>query len=149
MSGYREESPQYQDVWDWDIILYPDGTLRVICFTTGCVYSWGHYNCDCPSKSRMSSPIVDEYNRPLKESPYYEGITESAKFLLDSTEGSEIPVMSGKTYRLTGPRDPKIHARNYAGESVWKYYEEHQRRLERELKLKRSLLARFFEWINL
>ena len=51
--SYRVETPLYQDVWDWDVVVHPDGSVRVMCTTTGCLYEkYGHMGreCDCADR---------------------------------------------------------------------------------------------------
>jgi hypothetical protein len=137
---YRDPSVLYQDVWDWDVIVYPDGSIRVLCWTNGCLYGeYGHIGreCDCAERSRMSSPVVDEYKRPLKEAPYYPW-AGTARHLLSVTEGSELTVMSGKSYRLNGPR---VSHEGFHGASIWKVYEE---KVEEEPL---SLWQRTLDWL--
>lgn len=122
IAPYRDPTPLYQDAWDWDVIVYPDGSIRILCWTTGCLFEYSHMgrDCDCAKRSRMSSPVVDEYKRPLKEAPYYPW-TGVAQHLLSVTDGSLLPVMSGKSYRLNGPR---VSHEGFHRASIWKVYEE-------------------------
>jgi len=116
--AYRTQSPQHQEAWDWDVIVYPDGSIRVLCIASECVHKCS-YSCDCASKPRISSPIVDEYERPLVETPYANVSTGDARHLLTTRSGSLISVMSGKTYRLHGPR--VVH-QDFASTSIWAIY---------------------------
>ena len=86
----------------------------------------------------MSSPVVDEYKRPLKEAPYYPW-TGVAQHLLSVTDGSLLPVMSGKSYRLNGPR---VSHEGFHGASIWKVYADREPEEE-----KRGVLQRMLDWL--
>ena len=145
IAPYRDHNLRYQEVWDWDVIVYPDGSLRVLCMTDGCLHE-DRYNphmgaeCDCASRSRISSPIVDEYTRPLKEDSYGPGRTGAGRPLLGVTAGSAIPVMSGKAYRLNGPR---MSHEGFKGGSIWKIYKDPEPELEPQ-----GFFQRVWEWMN-
>ena len=132
MVSYRRETVVYTDAWDWDIVFY-FGTLRIFSRTLACVGN-GHWNkCDCAAKKRFSSPIVDLNGRPLQ--------AEEWRCLLGSNDGTEIFVMSGKTYRLTGPR----HKAD--GYSIWLKWEEYVTRV-REKQREKNPLYRFWKWLK-
>lgn len=140
---YRSDSPRYQHAWDWDLIIYADGSVRVLCLTEGCLYEseGGHFGsaCECSSRPRMSSPVVDEYQRPLRETPYDGTVTGEARHLLDAGNGAEIDVLSGKTYRLRGRRAPHP---GFKGASIWEVYADPMPAPEPPPSLLRRLLAR-------
>jgi len=139
-SPHRRESRQYQEAWDWDLIVYPDGSIRVLCFTHGCLYGGHSYkDCDCADRSRMSSPVVDDYRRPLAESPYSGGETGAARHLLVAREGTEILVLSGKHYKLAGPR---MHHEGFRGASIWEVYREPEQKPE-----PRTRWRRICDWV--
>lgn len=142
-SPHRREAPRYQEAWDWDLIVYPDGSLRVICMTNGCLWENRHPQCNCATKPRISSPVVDRLHRPLLETPYSgNGHTGDGLHLLTARAGSEIPVMSGKTYRLHGPRTP--HS-DFHGASVWEVYREP----DPPPPFPKGLIQRVWEWLYL
>ena len=140
IAPYRDHNPLYQDAWDWDVIVYPDGSIRVLCWTTGCLLEYSHMgrDCDCAERSRMSSPVVDEYKRPLKERAF-DPPTGVARYLLGVTDGSTLPVMSGKSYRLNGPR---VSHEGFHGASIWKVYADREPEEE-----KRGVLQRMLDWL--
>lgn len=119
---YRQQVSLYQDVWDWDIILL-HGDVNIICMATGCLWEDDiHHDCDCMEKPRLSSPVLDRFGKRMEEGSYKgDELTGEARPLLDVWPGSEIPVMSGKTYRLNGPR--KSHD-GFSSGSIWLVYAE-------------------------
>lgn len=142
-SPHRRPSPVLQQAWDWDLIVYPDGSLRVICLTHGCLYEGNHLGarCECPDRPRMSSPLVDDWGAPLYETPYDPATTGAGSHLLTARDGTEIRVLSGKTYRLNGPRLP---APNFSGASIWEVYRDDPPPPERMSRWRRLL-----EWLEL
>lgn len=146
IAPYREQNALYQDVWDWDVIVYPDWSIRVLCMTNGCLYEYGHMgrDCDCGEKPRMSSPIVDEYKHPLKEDLRTPRLG-AARCLLGIVEGDSIPVMSGKAYRLNGPRTPH---EGFRGASIWEMYKQEVRReVEEEIRAG-GFFQRLWGWMQ-
>lgn len=143
--AYRMQEPEYQNVWDWDIIIYPDRSVRILGISSECAThqedSYLHGRCQCPrDRPRMSSPVVDEFMAPIRE--IFDGnMVGSARHLLDAVEGTTVPVLSGKTYRLIGPRVPQTQL---MGASIWDIY-----RKKDEGARPLSLLERFKEWWNL
>lgn len=140
IDSYRDHNPRYQDVWSWDVIVYADRSIRVLCWTSGCLYDYGHMgrDCDCAEKSRMSSPVVDKYGRPLQEGYPWEGV---ARHLLSVTDGSSVPVMSGKAYRVTGPR---VAHEGFREASIWEIYKDPE---EPEPEPP-GFFYRAWEWLN-
>lgn len=125
-TGYREEAPRYEELRDWDIVAV-HGNVRLIgtasTHVDGCVKQiWGS-KCQCFDRGpRLSSPVVDEYNRPLQEGrDRYDPPTGEAQHLLDAGPGTEVPVKSGKMYLLVGPRKVEGHD-SYALMSIFYLY---------------------------
>lgn len=139
MSAYRQAAPSHRELWDWDIIaIY--SYLHIVGVAAGCLYEDGdrHFGgkCDCIGRVRRTSQIVGADGiEPPPMGAHGPVLTPSARRFLGCGEGDEIRVMSGKTYRLAGPR--KMH-KEYKGASIWeiaeremprrfKYLEEHRR----------------------
>ena len=123
---YRKPEPIYQEVWDWDIIsIY--GNIKILHKRHGCMWPEDcSYNscktCDCHEILRLSSPVIDKNGRELNENHYgdpYNPYTREAEYLLPSKEGSIIPCLSGKLYKLVGPR---VEDPTYKGGSIWTIY---------------------------
>ena len=121
---YREPSPIYKDVWDWDIVLV-HGDVKIIGNANehldGCAWKSYGAKCRCGEGPLLSSPVLDKNGRRLSDGAPYSALPETGdgKIYLDAGHGSEIPVMSGKTYRLNGPRG---HHDGYAPGSIWLVY---------------------------
>lgn len=144
-NAYREHVPIYEDVWDWDIVLV-HGNVKVIgtSFSHLDHCAWKEYgaNCRCGEGPKLSSPVVDKNGRQLSDGAPYsvEPKTGDGKLYIDAGPGSEIPVMSGKTYRLNGPRG---HHDGFAPGSIWVVYAEPEPTPEPDP----TLLDRLFSWI--
>lgn len=122
-SIYRELAPIYRDVWDWDIVLL-HGDVKVVgnssCHIDGCAWKVSGADCQCGDGPLISSPVVDRHGRRLNGNPYVAGKRcRDGAIYLDACSGSEIPVLSGKIYRLNGPRG---YHPNYAPGSIWLVY---------------------------
>jgi len=123
---YREQAQIYRDVWEWDIVLV-NGDVKIIGRThdhlDNCIQV-GEYSCGCSFDTpKLSSPVVDGLGKRLEESAYSgEPTTGEALHLLDAGTGSQIPVLSGKTYRLNGPR---THHSSFTVSSIWNVYAQH------------------------
>lgn len=139
IAPYRDQNMLYQDVWDWDVIVYPDGSIRVLCMASECANGCLH-RCHCAERSRMSSPVVDEYKRRLRETPYDGVLDGTARHLLGTTAGSLIPVLSGKHYRLMGPRK---HHDGFKNSSIWEIYKEPEEEVEPE-----GFFQRLWGWMQ-
>ena len=118
--AYREQGVVYQDIWEWDILLVY-GDVKIIgrnhAHLDHCSYD---VPCECSfGVQKLSSSIVR--NGAVLREDLYEPLgpngTGQANFLLASRDGDTIEVMSGKTYRLRGPRVPA--ADPWAGGSIW------------------------------
>jgi hypothetical protein len=108
MSVYREAVPVFEDVRDWDVVIV-HGSVRIVGWVgshlSGCPWEEFGRKCWCFKHARFSSPVVDSYGRELEVQPYRGSpVTDAARHLLSLGPGSEIRVLSGKTYRLVGPR---------------------------------------------
>lgn len=141
---YRSATPEYLDVWEWDVIVFPDRTVRIIGVASECAIhqedSFLYRRCDCPpNRPRMSSPVV-EHGVPLKESFRSES-TGTARHLLHAEDGVKISVLSGKTYRLHGPRVPESPP---SGMSLWDFYRDPE-----DERRKLSRWERFKLWLDL
>lgn len=144
---YREHTDQhihYLDIWDWDIIVFADHSVRILGVSSECAIhqedSFLHGRCNCPpDRPRMSSPVV-KHGVPLKES-FRREATGAARHLLEAREGTEICVLSGKTYRLCGPRVPEPQP---SGMSIWDFYRDPEEKHE-----KLSRWERFKLWLTL
>lgn len=124
--AYREPEPVYREVWDWDVVIL-HGDVKVIGASAGhldhCAWeTWGA-KCSCGEGPRLSSPVVDANGRKLMEGGYKGDETGEARALLGLDDGSLVPVMSGKTYRLCGPRRWQGHD-SFALSSIWRVYAE-------------------------
>ena len=123
---YRENEPIYREVWDWDIILV-HGDVKIIGrghdHLDRCGYAEYGVSCSCGKEPKLSSPVVDENGRRLQDGAAYsaEPATGDGRRLLEACDGTEINVMSGKTYRLRGERG---HHDGYAPGSIWHVYAE-------------------------
>lgn len=121
---YREHEPVYRDVWDWDIVLvHGDVKIvgRILGHVDGCVYQEYGAKCQCQDGPILSSPVLDCFGKRIVDSPYSgKPVTGEARPLLCVGEGTEITVMSGKTYRLRGPR--KEDSAGYSAGSIWRVY---------------------------
>ena len=124
---YRENEPVYQDIWEWDIVLLY-GRVKLIGHTYAhldrCVYNQFGAKCQCMMESpKLTSDLVDKNGRPFQDGHLEGQETGEARVLLGVGEGSEVPVLSGKIYRLKGPR--KIEGYDsYAPLSIWCVYAE-------------------------
>lgn len=110
--SYRAVAITYSDVWEWDIILV-HGDVKIVgrnyAHLNNCALSFGA-SCTCGyGEPKMTSPILTDLGKRLHEDMYEplgpEG-TGEAHYLLDAKDGDVVPVLSGKTYRLCGPRVP-------------------------------------------
>lgn len=115
---YRAHANEYVDVCDWDVVLL-GGRIAVIGSGGGCTWRGTHYGCKCADNPRISSPVVDVNGRILEDGQYDHDLTGEGRVLLGVSDGSEIRVDSGKTYRLKGER--KEHE-TYSIGSIWTVY---------------------------
>lgn len=141
---YREPAPLYQDIWEWDIVIV-HGDVKIIgrnnIHIDHCAYlTYGARPCGCEfEKAKTSSPIV-RFGRRLVDSPYKgEPVTGDARPLLTAKDGTTISVLSGKTYRLNGPR--ATH-KTFSPGSIWKVYAE----ADAELEPEPTRWQRFLTW---
>lgn len=125
---YRDENPVYQDIWEWDLVIV-HGDVKIIgrnhVHLDHCAFrEFGASNCGCDFDQRkVSSPILDRFGKRMRDAPYHgDPVTGDARPLLDAGHGTEIPVMSGKTYRLNGPR--RTEQDSYTSGSIWGVYAE-------------------------
>lgn len=125
--AYRENEPIYQDIWEWDIIML-HGVVKLIGHTYAhldhCVYNEFGAKCQCmKGLPKLTSDLVDKNGRPFEEGRWEGQETGEARALLGVEEGDELPVLSGKVYRLKGPRKA-VGYDSYAPASIWHIYAE-------------------------
>jgi len=94
----------------------------------GCIQQTFGAKCKCSyDEPRLTSPILDQFGKRMHEDMYDplgpKG-TGEARALLGCGPGSEIPVMSGKTYRLNGPRHEYLESPGWSKGSIWVVYVE-------------------------
>jgi hypothetical protein len=123
--GYRQLVPVVEELYDWDVILLY-GDVKLIGMSLTHLPDCGRemYTCQCLNSPRLTSPVVDAWTRPLRESTH-EGdpVTGEARHLLALDAGDEVPVLSGKTYRLAGPRKVAGYD-GFASGSIFRVYAE-------------------------
>ena len=144
---YREPAPIYKDVWDWDIVLV-HGDVKIIGNShehiDGCAWQAFGAKCRCGDGPLLSSPVVDKNGRPLSDGSPYSILPQTGEgaIYLDAGPGSAIPVMSGKTYRLNGPRG---HHDAFAPGSIFLIYGENEKE---EVEPEQGIAERFFAWLR-
>lgn len=123
---YRVPQETCTEVRDWDIILM-HGSVRVMGMShdhlRGCFRQEFGGRCKCYEQPRISSPVVcPNTRRPLVESWWStDEPTGEARHLLEATDGTEVPVLSDKVYRLVGPRNVEGYD-SYACGSIFHVY---------------------------
>lgn len=135
--GYRQFASVVEEIRDWDVILLY-GEVKLIGM------SLSHFpDCtrQCFDSPIITSSVVDKWMRPLRESRYKgDLLTGEARHLLTLDAGSEVSVLSGKTYRLMGPRKVTGYD-SYAAGSIFRVYIEDVQK-EPEVSWWRRILAR-------
>jgi len=108
-------------------IIRRHGSVRVMGMShdhlRGCFHQAFGGRCKCYEQPRISSPVVcPNTRRPLVESWWSTGEpTGEARHLLEATDGTLVPVMSEKVYRLVGPRNVEGYD-SYACGSIFLVY---------------------------
>jgi hypothetical protein len=117
--------PVVEILYDWDVILLY-GDVKLIGMSLTHLPDCGHemYTCQCLNSPRLTSPVVDAWTRPLRESTH-EGdpVTGEARHLLTLDAGDEVPVLSGKLYQLMGRRKAAGYD-GFASGSIFSVYAE-------------------------
>lgn len=124
---YREFVPVIEELHQWDVILL-HGEVKLIGMAMThlprCPREEWLPGCVCFVSARITSSIVDKWKKPLCESGYSsDPTTGAARHLLSLEDGDEVEVLSGKVYRLVGPR--RINGYDgFASGSIWVVYAE-------------------------
>jgi len=144
---YREESPVYMDIWDWDIILYY-GSIRIVGYTKHHIRGCGHgefgYSCDCMEALKITSAILDKNKRMLQQNFWKPWEPGDGRALLGVKEGDALRVHSEKLFRLKGPRQVQGHDA-WAPASIWYVYADQEELPE---KPKGGFWQTLREWIT-
>ncbi len=122
---YREPEPIFSELREWDVLLVHDDVKFIGMsheHVDRCYHEDG-FECDCHKKPRMSSPVVDRFGRRLSQDPWTPEAPGDGRALLDVRPGSEVPVLSGKLYRLVGPRRT-VGYDSWASASIFHVYAE-------------------------